>query len=346
MIMPIFSKRKLKRLHHKPRWMVDQTKKRRKITGLLTKTIFLIIFILIIGLGLALIARFTQKSSFENQGNFNVSVLAGDKLYILSYHNNPALLNVLLIEPDVYAPLAKGFGEYRIKAIWELGEMEKFGGGELLQLSSQYFLGAPIQGWAKVNDNPLYIAGDINTIPKRQILFLLAKIFFSSSTNIHKLDILKLISCVNSLPQTNIEFYSLDQTRAGEKITLPDQTSAYRIQKDFLENLGKQLFRDNSVIDDTIIWGVVNTTNEPGMADTVARLIHTIGGEVIMENVADTSLQGGIYCAKQSFCESYSAKLFSNIFRLPLKIQNTTVVNAEALIVLDTSFFKTFYSRF
>jgi len=343
--MAIFSKRKLKKTHHKPRWQIDQTKKRGKITGLLLRTIFLIIFILVSGLSLAVIFRFTQKSAFGNQGNFNFSVLTADKLYILSYHNTPALLNVLMIEPDVYAPLAKGFGEYRIKAIWELGEMEKFGGGELLKLSSQHFLGVPIQGWAKLNDNPLYVQEDTGSIPKRQILILIGKIFFSSTTNIHKLDALKLLTKIYSLPQTNIEFYSLDQTRAGEKITLADKTAAYRIQKDFLENLAKNLFRDNAIINDGIIWGIVNTTNQPGMAETAARLIHIIGGEVIIENAQD-KIPGGIYCLKQSVCESYSARLFADTFNLAIKNNIASVTRAEALIVLDDNFFKTFYSRF
>ena len=344
--MQLFSKRKIKLIRHKPRWMLDQTKKRKKITGLLTRTIFLIIIILIVGLGLAIVTKFTRQSDFYDQGNFNIAVLSGDKLYILSYHNSPALLNILMIEPDVYAPLAKGFGEYRIKAIWELGEMEKFGGGQLLQLSSQHFLGIPIQGWAKINDNPLYLQDDINSIPKRQVLTLMIKILFSRTTNIKKLDTIKLLTRIYSLAQTNIDFYSLDKTRAGEKVTLSDQTTAYRIQQDFLENLAKNLFRDNSVINDGIIWGVVNTTNQPGMADNAARLIHTIGGEVILGNETDTNLPGGIYCSKKSLCDSYSAKLFSSTFKLAIKNQIPSVINTEALIVLNDSFFKSFYSRF
>jgi hypothetical protein len=65
-----------------------------------------------------------------------------------------------------------------------------------------------------------------------------------------------------------------------------------------------------------------------------------------MENVVDSNLAGGIYCSKKTICETYSAKLFSSIFRLPLKTQNTIPVNTEALIVLDSGFFRNFYSRF
>jgi len=286
-----------------------------------------------------------QAGLWDGRHNFNFVVWQNNQFLVISYRSGIEEVNILQVSPETYIPLAKGFGEYPAGSIWQLGELEKIGGGPLLQFSSQQFLQIPVQGWGKVSSRLIRQRPDQSLkLNKKDLLFLTFNLLLTEERNLTSWDIIRLLSKINSLPASKINFYSLDKTRAGEWLTLPDGSRAFKIQKEFLKTLVKELYKDREVLNEAILWTVVNKIGVSGLAAQVVAIIDNLGGEVVGFYDQKESKAGGIYCQKE-VCRSYTVGLLSRTLKLTVKKEILENSHAEALVVLDEDYWRFFYQR-
>lgn len=314
-------------------------KKYRQKSGFWLKSgVGFLFFLLVIFSGIKFF-RMNNNSLYDTKNNFNLALEDQQNLYVISFHQQSGLLNILQIPGNIYVPMAKGFGEYPLSSVWGLGEMEPYGGGWLLQLSAQNFLNVPISGWAKVNSQ------NQNKVTKKTVTNWLVGLLRHNQSNLTRFDILRLLWLVNGLKTSQIIVYQLDQTQASEAVDLPDGSTAYRVQEEYLQKLAKELFSDAQFSADGIVWAVLdNYSQYNSLAVKAAKIIHNIGGEAIPIFARDDKA-GGIYCDQEEICNSYSAKLLAKTFNLPIKKQELNESRGEALIVLDQNFWEFFYKR-
>ncbi len=326
-----------------PRWFQEQSNKRK---NRIKKYLYLFLK-LILGALIIVVIYFlyneNKRSLWDGNHNFNLAVYDNVNIYVLSFHKDSQKINILLIPPDTYLPLAKGFGDYPAGSIWALGEMEVYGGGELLRLSAQNFLGAPIQGWGKIENQKS--KNENKELNKKSVKWLLFQLFFSRQKNLVSWDLLRLYFLTNSSPNNSLNFYNLSETRAAQKITLPDGSSVFKVQKDFMDNLVKNLFYDETVANESIIAAILNQSDYNGPSGYAARIINNIGGETAAFYDSKRGLKEAIYCWKENVCRSYSLKLYSQVFKLPIIQEDVNESRAEILIVLGNNFGRYFFQR-
>lgn len=330
-----------------PRWEKEQrVKKGRSFLS----TAKLIVFALL-GLGIVFVVWqfFMQMKEprWDGRSNFNFAISRGDQFFVVSYKPAAKVASVLHIPADTYISLAKGFGEYPAGSVWPLGELEDFGGGRLVQLSAQNFLGVPIRGWGRVDESKKFFENDGEEIKigKKELIVLFGRLIISGKTNIGIVDLARLFYNLNGLPSSSFKYYSLQKTRSGEYVKLPDGSLVFKVKSEFLDGLVKEVFQDPLVIDEGIIWAVINATEHRGMALETARLINNSGGEVTIVYDADEPIAGGIYCREKNICETYSVNMFAESLGLPVIIENLNESRAEVVLVVDEKYWEKYYER-
>lgn len=324
------------------RWQREQKERTKKHSSRkFSRWLFLLVFFFLFLVCLQF-WHWNNESLWDGKNNFNFTLWTGDQFYIISYRAGLDEVNVVHVSGDTYVPLAHGFGEYPASSIWRMGELEKFGGGQLLQRSTQFFFGVPMQGWGKVDAK---IKDQRSKLTKRELTWMLLKLGISSERNLSVWDIIRIISKVSSLSSADIHNYSLDKTRASEEIKLPDGSVAFKVQEEFLDGIVKDVFRDTTVLNEGIIWLIINQTDYQGLAADVARLINNISGEVAAYANRDEWRKRGIYCTKPLICQSYTAKLLSKSLNLTIQSETIDESRADAVIVLDDNYHREFYER-
>lgn len=288
-----------------------------------------------------------KKPHWDGRSNFNFAISQGDQFLVVSYKPAAKVASVLYIPADTYISLAKGFGEYPAGSVWPLGELEEFGGGRLVQLSAQHFLGVPIGGWGRVDGPKKFFENDEEEIEagKKELMFLFGKLIISRKTNVSIFDLARIFYNLSALPLSSFKYYSLQKTRSGEYVNLPDGSSVFKVKSEFLDSLVKEVFQDPLVIDEGIIWAVINVTEHRGMALQTARLINNSGGEVMIVYDTDKPIIGGIYCRDKDICKTYSVNMFAESLGLPVIIEDLDESRAEVVLVVDEKYWERFYER-
>mgnify|MGYP001569975849 CR=1 FL=1 len=344
-------------LHRKPpRWFREQKERKKRSFGGFFKAWLWLLFLIIITLVGLRVWFWMRQGLWDGRHNFNFVIWSQNQFYVIAYRSGMDEINILQVSPETYLPLVKGYGEYRASSVWQLGELEKFGGGQLLQLSTQNFLGVPMQGWGKINSKFNPPAGG-SKLTKRELLIMIGRLIFTKEKNLTAWDLIRFLDKINSLPASKINYYNLDETRAGEEIELPDGQRAFKIEQAFLDNLVKNLYKDIGVLNEGIIWVVINKNQHAGLATQIARMIDNIGGEVTAFYEKPEMASEGIYCGlarqltaglaggQSELCESYTVALLSRTLKLPIKRETFQESRAEAVIVLGENHWQFFYQR-
>ena len=330
-----------------PQWKKKQIIKKERSFVSAVKLVLLVLLLLGLVFVIYQIIVQLRKPRWDGRSNFNFTISWQDQFLVVSYKPSAKIASVLYIPADTYISLAKGFGEYPAGSVWPLGELEDFGGGRLAQLSAQHFLGVPIRGWGRVDESNNFFENDEEEIKvgKKELIVLFGKLIISRKTNIGLFDLVRLFYSLNSLPLSNFKYYSLQKTRSGEYVKLPDGSLVFKVKSEFLDSLVKEVFQDPSVIDEGIIWAVINDTDHRGMALETARLINNSGGEVTIVYDTDKPIAGGIYCREENICETYSVRMFAESLGLPIIIEDLNESRAEVVLVVDEKYWEKFYKR-
>lgn len=288
-----------------------------------------------------------KKPRWDDRSNFNFAISWQDEFLVVSYKPAAKIVSVLHIPADTYISLAKGFGEYPAGSVWPLGELEDFGGGQLVRFSAQHFLGVPIRGWGRIDEAKKFFENDEEEIKvgKKELMVLFGKLMISRKTDVGMFDLARLFYSLNGLPLSNFKYYSLQRTRSGEYVKLPDGSDVFKVKGEFLDSLVKEVFQDPLVIDEGIIWAVINTTEHRGMALQTARLINNSGGEVTIVYDANKPIVGGIYCRQEDICKTYSVNMFAESLGLPVIVDDLNESRAEVVLVVDEKYWEKFYER-
>jgi len=109
---------------------------------------FKTLILIILGLTLSFAAiSLIYSAQWEGKNNFNLAFWLNQNGGIISLQPQNQQAVIVVFPPETILPVAKGFGDYRAKAVYALGEQEKLGGGYLWQLSVERFLGLMTDGY-------------------------------------------------------------------------------------------------------------------------------------------------------------------------------------------------------
>lgn len=195
----------------------------------------------------------------EDAGNIGVTVL------------DPVLSEVttLIIPGDTQVDIARNYGTFRIKNVWQLGVNEKIGGSLLAETVTQNFL-FPIFLWN--SKSPGLDEGEAGRI--------LNFIFLPGQTNISFGDRLRMGFFAMGVQDLGRSKIDLGKSQFLDKKKLNDGEPGYVISGPVSQRL-TVYFSDNEIGDQNIKVNITDATGTSGISEKLGEILQVIGGKVV-----------------------------------------------------------------
>lgn len=246
---------------------------KRKNSGKKGNSIGIIIRILVLLLVAFGIFVFIKVSTHQWNGRDKVSVAYretnGDVAVTVM---DPKLdeVTTFVIPGDTRVDVARNFGTFRVKNVWQLGIDQKTGGGLLPETIRNNFL-FPVFLWSEKN------AGSLGTGNLPGILHF---IFLPGTTNISFGDRLSIGLFAFKIQDIGRSEIDLGKSQFLTKGMLNDGQVGYVISGPISQRL-TVYFSDNEIADENLRVNIVDATGVPGVSDNVGQILEVMGGKVV-----------------------------------------------------------------
>jgi len=265
-----------------PSWQKAQRRQKvKRRFASVRKILGLIGLVLLLGGGIQF-WRSWQQGLWNGRERLTL-VFDATPVLVVSFDPEPKTLSLLLIPRETYIQTIHGYGAYRLGSIFQLGELEGYG-GELLAGSLEEYLGTPVQAYANLAVTCPETAGQVKAVARCQknlLTALRSLLNGNGQTNLTKWDLVRLWWGIRGVRFDKIRRLDLQETGLVKEITLPDETTALTVDPHQLDRLVADWFADTSLKREDLSIGVFNATDHPGLAQRAARLISNLGGRVV-----------------------------------------------------------------
>lgn len=291
--------------------MARKVKKGKKNFPFL-KLIIPIAFIVIVVLFMKLSTRFwngTDKVPVvykEVSGDIAVTIL------------DPGLseITTLVIPGDTEVDVARNYGTFRIKNVWQLGVNEKIGGNLLSETVTQNFL-FPTILWD----------GRETGLDSGSFAKLVSFVFTPGSTNVPLGDRIQMALFSLRMQDMGRSTIDLGKSQFLDKKILNDGQPGYEITGPVSQRL-TVYFSDNNLGNQNIRVNITDLTGSPGVSEKLGEILQVIGGKVVSidkktsPEASDCVITGGNDEAVKKIASLFSCKIGNSrsSFDLDIKI--------------------------
>lgn len=287
-----------------------------------------------------------KEYSWDGKSAINLAI-KGKDIEVASFDPGSEQLTVLDIPNDAYFELPKGFGNWRVRAIYDLGQEENPPvGSELLKASLAKLVGLPIDGFIEYSDsksfkdevlswhaNPLKILGFIK----------------ESSTDLTPLEAISVYRALSSVRTDKIVSLDTAQSDITQSELLPDSSRVLGVDTIRLDLFVRDKMADSQIHSQAVPVGVLNGTSHPGLGEDVARIVTNMGGNVIFTANTETHQDQTIVTASD---KSFTSIRLMEVFAPKCLKDKCAIVDpkvsfsrAQINIVIGEDYYKKFYSR-
>ncbi len=280
-----------------PKWKTVQSsrKQKKKIKLALLTVVFLGLLFLTGGL-LNLTKTLTspwqldvEKKSFRWDGSNNINVvIKGVLVSLVGFNPVSKKITVIKIPNQTYLDVPGGFGKWQIRSVYDLGQSNKIGGGELLERTLTSFFGVPVEGF-------IQLKGDFAEKEAEDFIYWIRQnpmnIFFALKDTNSDLSLLEMTRLNLKLFQVRfdkVNSINLEALLILNKSSLPDQTEVLIGDPVRIDSISQTLV-DENVLKEHKTVAVFNATDHALIAQKAARIITNLGGNVIQ--ISNTSLK-------------------------------------------------------
>ncbi|MBI4999505.1 LytR C-terminal domain-containing protein [Candidatus Gottesmanbacteria bacterium] len=345
-----------------PRWKREQRARQRQKFAILVRSAVLLSLLFLVFLAGFLVLKEARSSSLAKDGRTTI-VLATEPVLVVSFESGEDL-TILSIPEKTYIEVLRGFGSYRIGAVWGLGEIEKKG-GELLAETSQEFLGVPVDGWIGLKNGKWQSAqkrvpaeSANGKIDKEQVINLKNKftswgilirprelLNFSQNlkTNLTIFDLARIWWWVKTIRFDKIHFLDLGQTEAISSLILADGSTALTADFSLLDTTYQGLFKDKRIAGEHISIEVLNGTDKQGLGQRITRLITNLGGSVI--SVGNSPQKTG-QCqirGETGILKTLTARRLGQIFDCKMLVEKPLGSRSDLQLIIGEDYWQKLY---
>lgn len=315
--------------------------KRKETRRLLMANLIFLSFLCLIGWLFYFLWQSYRKAIWDGKYQLNF-VIQTDQVMIFSFHPEDKVLNILTIPSQTHILVADERGEYQIGNIYQLGELEKIGGGKLLSSSLREFLALPVDGYIiKPPDSiqPLTEESLNDNLEKGKLLSLYFCLLRKRcQTNFSGRDLANLLLKINQLKSGQIKTVAFDEVGMVKEKTLPDGSTI--LQSDYfrIDQLSQELFSDKTILNEGITVLVLNGTSQIGLANNMGRLVKNLGAELIGTGNTKRDFKNSvIYYRNKKLKDSYTLKRLAKIWQIE-KIEKNDQIEGEINLILGEDF--------
>ncbi len=224
----------------------------------------------------------SRTARFGNEERYNFVLVQNSPIFVsLDRRTNSAVL--VYLSGNLYVPTAEGYGNYRLKSVYDLGVLDKKD-GRVLEETVEDFLGVPVAGYLKL-PVPVRSVGDISFLGN------LAKIK-EIKTDLSLTDLGKISSVWLSVPKDKLKFLSLSEMGVLSDLVLADGTVAQSADSDKLDYLLSGDFEESDLRNEDLKTEVLNAGDTSGLGAAAARILNNIGIRVVSVANEDLPTKG------------------------------------------------------
>lgn len=338
-----------------PRWKREQKMRRRQKVLLFLRPILLLIFLSVLSLVCLLFIRQWRSSALPSESR--ATIVFGTEPVIVASFDSQKELTLLLIPAETYLEVTRGFGSYRVGAVWQLGELDPpaGGGGELLKETTQEFLGGPIDGWIGAVGDKWQITGSEketlalkNNLTSWKILLKPKEslgILRNLQTNLTIFDLVKLWFWAKNTRFDKIHFVDLEQTSALSTLILADGSTAKTFDQALLDAVSQGLFKDSQISNEHVLIEVLNGTDKPGFGQRVSRLITNLGGEVVSVANSPQKVSESQIKAEAGVLQTFTSRRLGQIFNCVILAEKPKDSRADLQIIVGEEYWRKLFQR-
>lgn len=243
--------------------------------------LLVIVFLFLVGGAL----KFFKANRFCWNGQDDINfVIAAEDVFLVSVEPTEKRLVVLRIPAQLVIEASRGYGEYRIGAIYELGELEKKG-GELLRESVQEYFGVPVERYLKIPNTQYAIPNTRNGLLKILNSLILKR---EGATDFSPVELFRLWWTIRKVPSDRLISLDLSKFNLVEEKSLADGSKVLTLERGASDNLAAKYFTQKKIREENLAIKVVNATSHAGLANQAARIINNMGGRVVSVETKET----------------------------------------------------------
>jgi len=283
-----------------------------------------------------------RKSTWDGKNNINF-VIQGERTFIYSYHPGDEILNIISLPNNLFIETAKGYGEYELKNIYQLGEGEEIGGGDLLVMSLQNFFTVPIDGYiVKIPDSKFEIQ-NVSLEKARLSSLYFCLLTRDCKTDLGLWSLIRVFNNLGKLKFNQIDLTKIEETILFKKEKIADGSEVLRLESLQIDDFSQMFFTDKKFLNEGLKINVLNATYHPGLAKNASCLLRNIGGDIINNRDADDVFDNSVlYYADQKYEKSYSLNKIRQIFRIK-KVLFDPQIKGDIKVILGKDFLNKFY---
>ncbi len=226
-------------------------------------------------------------SRLTNRERFNIVIVA-DSPTVISINPQDKTAVVVPLPGDIYFPAAEGYGDYRLKAVYKLGELDRKGGRVLAETVGD-ILGIPIDGFILIPDFP---TGKMPQLDQLFTFGLLTQYLQNRiKTNLSLLDIGQIIAASLQLRFDKIKVLNLRGMGILDELVLADGSKALSADLGRLDYLADDNFVEPGLRRENLKIEVLNAGTTAGLGSEVSRVLSRIGLDII--NVGNQDIPVG-----------------------------------------------------
>lgn len=322
-------------------WKETQAKKQiNKKTKYALIAIILILGLIIFGRGVRFItAIFTPWQSANTsrtyfwQGDFNINLLIKAKnISLLSYSPQNQQITVLEIPQNSYVEVAKGFGKWELRSVFDLG------GDKLLKDTLANLLGIPIDGYLRLTDK--YSSVETTTLLEqfRKDPFILISLLPYLKTDLTPFELIRLKMGMAGVRFDKIKQTDLEQTNSFQNEQLADGTQILTPDQVKLDAQISQLAEVNFQSEHKTI-AIFNSTTYLGLAQKAARIVTNLGGDVIITSNSQNKFVTSVVYGEKSKTLDRLKQIFGSNGTIDPKLEDLVLSRAQINIFLGEDYF-------
>lgn len=220
--------------------------------------------------------QIASKRNYLWQGDFNINLLIKAKnISLLSYSPQNQKIIVFDIPANAYLEVPKGFGNWEVRSIIDLG------GDGLLKETLVNFLGLPIDGFLQLTDKYSKVETLALVEQLRKSPFALISMLHNLKTDLSLFELIRLEMGWSSVRFDKIKQIDLEKASLFERGRLADGTQVLSPDTIRLDSALSEL-SDPIIQSEHKTIAIFNSTSHPLLALKAARLVTNLGGDVII----------------------------------------------------------------
>lgn len=240
------------------------------------------------------------KRNYLWRGDFNINILVRAKqISLVSFSPQDQKITIIDIPDETYLPVAKGFGSWMISSIYDLGESQKIGGGNLLKETLVNQFGLPIDGFLNFQLKYAQTETTILIEEMRKNPFSPISMLPDLKTDLTPIELIRLKMGLSKVRFDKVATIDLEDSDIALKEKLPDGTDILSVDTVKLDVLLSEII-DPVIRSEHKTIAIFNSTDHPLLAQKAARLITNIGGDVIIISNGENKLDKTVIFGEKS----------------------------------------------